>query len=106
MAFGIVALSTATGLAGRGGLGISLFAVRLRRGRRVPLRGDGTAERLGGQPLFQTMHAAFPVAVISATPLTGLVVGQLLEPRDRLLEPLGRLRDGTDRDPLALDGST
>ncbi|KAK1176837.1 MFS transporter [Streptomyces sp. NBS 14/10] len=71
LALGIVTLS---GISGLGGLGIALFLVGATSGALDVCLNAATAraERVSGRPLFQAVHAAFPVAVITAAPLTGL----------------------------------
>ncbi|MCD7443494.1 MFS transporter [Streptomyces lincolnensis] len=71
LALGIVALSSVSGL---GGLGVALFLVGATSGALDVCLNAATAraERVSGRPLFQAVHAAFPVAVITAAPLTGL----------------------------------
>lgn len=71
LALGIVALS---GISGLGGLGTALFLVGATSGALDVCINAATArvERVSGRPLFQAVHAAFPVAVITAAPLTGL----------------------------------
>ncbi|MGO4759603.1 hypothetical protein AB4212_65125, partial [Streptomyces sp. 2MCAF27] len=71
LALGIVTLS---GISGLGGLGIALFLVGAASGALDVCLNAATAraERVSGRPLFQAVHAAFPVAVITAAPLTGL----------------------------------
>jgi hypothetical protein len=71
LALGIVTLS---GISGLGGLGVALFLVGATSGALDVCLNAATAraERVSGRPLFQAVHAAFPVAVITAAPLTGL----------------------------------
>ncbi|MFJ4569750.1 MFS transporter [Streptomyces caelestis] len=71
LAVGIMALS---GISGLGGLGTALFLVGATSGALDVCLNAATAraERVSGRPLFQAVHAAFPVAVITAAPLTGL----------------------------------
>ena len=72
MAVAVVALGSVAGLTA---LAIALFAVGATSGSVDVCLNAATArhERESGTPHFQTVHAAFPVAVIAAAPVTGLV---------------------------------
>ncbi|QIJ60851.1 MFS transporter [Streptomyces sp. JB150] len=71
LAAGIVLLG---GVSGPAGLGAALLVVGATSGALDVCLNSATArvERTTGRPLFQAVHAAFPVAVIAAAPLTGL----------------------------------
>jgi hypothetical protein len=71
LAAGIVLLGKVSGPAG---LGVALLVVGATSGALDVCLNSATArvERTTGRPLFQAVHAAFPVAVIAAAPLTGL----------------------------------